>query len=423
MANLDDLMGVKAPAAAAVSAAVTPAAAAPAQSIFLSRLFGQLVQSTRIANALPDADDFRFNSTASAEFAQQAAATQKQLLSLMGLLSDAVRHPRESSVAHNARGAATPGALPVSTSLSSLGDSLDRFNAVVDTCDTALEKVDLLLDQHKGVTRGGIAGAGAQVAVVDAGGKLSQVSITAAHRIPPRSVAARLLTVPLCLLAFQFNSSHTMMKPQRQFAHLIDNSTQSWIPIITSKPNAQTPLPNYEKLRKEREQQAKTAPAAAAAQDDASAATREPLFPHPYKSEIENLSLESVCPSLLTAGKEQLYGSLGSVPCTWVDTPAALAAMAQELEAASEIAIDLEHHSWRSYQGLTCLMQISTRRADWLVDTLALRGSGGDLQRLNVAFTNPSIVKVNNHPAQHRLPHPNECPREHTFAPFLLPLQ
>ncbi len=38
-----------------------------------------------------------------------------------------------------------------------------------------------------------------------------------------------------------------------------------------------------------------------------------------------------------------------------------------------EIAIDLEAHMYRSFQGFVCLMQVSTREADWLVDTLALR--------------------------------------------------
>ena len=53
--------------------------------------------------------------------------------------------------------------------------------------------------------------------------------------------------------------------------------------------------------------------------------------------------------------------------------------------------MDLEHHSWRSFQGFLCLMQISTRDEDFVVDTIALRSS---LHRLNVVFTDPSVVKV-----------------------------
>lgn len=76
---------------------------------------------------------------------------------------------------------------------------------------------------------------------------------------------------------------------------------------------------------------------------------------------------------------------------TLVDTPEALVAMLQDLKAAKEIAIDLEHHDQRSYVGFTCLMQVSTREKDWIVDTLQLRS---ELQILNDVFADPSIVKV-----------------------------
>ncbi len=49
-------------------------------------------------------------------------------------------------------------------------------------------------------------------------------------------------------------------------------------------------------------------------------------------------------------------------------------------------------HIHRSYQGFTCLMQLSTRSADYLVDVLALRPHVGPaLARL---FADPSVVKV-----------------------------
>jgi exosome complex exonuclease RRP6 len=65
--------------------------------------------------------------------------------------------------------------------------------------------------------------------------------------------------------------------------------------------------------------------------------------------------------------------------------------MLDDLKRASEIAVDLEHHDYRSYHGFVCLMQISTRKQDWIVDTLELRE---ELIALNEVFTNPNIVKV-----------------------------
>ncbi|CAF4934575.1 unnamed protein product, partial [Rotaria magnacalcarata] len=84
--------------------------------------------------------------------------------------------------------------------------------------------------------------------------------------------------------------------------------------------------------------------------------------------------------------------SLDETKYLYVDTPDKLKTMNDHIENQSELAIDLEHHSYRSYQGFTCLMQISSRTEDFLIDTIALRD---ELHILNNIFTNPNIVKVN----------------------------
>jgi exosome complex exonuclease RRP6 len=66
--------------------------------------------------------------------------------------------------------------------------------------------------------------------------------------------------------------------------------------------------------------------------------------------------------------------------------------MKSKLEKANEIAIDLEHHHDRSFQGFVCLMQISTREEDFIVDTLRLKSKLGDA--LRGIFDNPNITKV-----------------------------
>ena len=83
--------------------------------------------------------------------------------------------------------------------------------------------------------------------------------------------------------------------------------------------------------------------------------------------------------------------SYEETPFTWVSTPAELAAMLEKLRGATEIAIDLEYHNYRTFGGFVCLMQISTREEDFVVDTLILRE---ELEDLNEVFTNPNIVKV-----------------------------
>ncbi|KAJ7435107.1 ribonuclease H-like domain-containing protein [Mycena galericulata] len=57
--------------------------------------------------------------------------------------------------------------------------------------------------------------------------------------------------------------------------------------------------------------------------------------------------------------------------------------------APPEIAIDLEHNNYRSYSGIVCLIQISTRTQDWIVNTLALRA---ELATGALVFTDPAVV-------------------------------
>ena len=63
-----------------------------------------------------------------------------------------------------------------------------------------------------------------------------------------------------------------------------------------------------------------------------------------------------------------------------------------EEERVLEIAIDLEAHTMRSYQGVTCLMQISTRFKDFIVDVIKLRLFVGDA--LRGVFDDPKKQKV-----------------------------
>jgi exosome complex exonuclease RRP6 len=85
------------------------------------------------------------------------------------------------------------------------------------------------------------------------------------------------------------------------------------------------------------------------------------------------------------------YRPLEETPLTWVSTPVQLAELIDKLRKAREVAVDLEYHSYRTYSGFVCLMQISTREEDWIVDPFELRD---EMEDLNEIFTNPNIVKA-----------------------------
>ena len=78
-------------------------------------------------------------------------------------------------------------------------------------------------------------------------------------------------------------------------------------------------------------------------------------------------------------------------PFEYIDDENDLGKIIDELTSYKEIAIDLEHHSHRTFAGITCLMQISTRDKDYVLDTISLRNK---MFLLNNVFVDPSIVKV-----------------------------
>ncbi|KDP39663.1 hypothetical protein JCGZ_02683 [Jatropha curcas] len=81
-----------------------------------------------------------------------------------------------------------------------------------------------------------------------------------------------------------------------------------------------------------------------------------------------------------------------STPFKLVEEVKDLKELAAKLRAVDEFAVDLEHNQYRSFQGLTCLMQISTRTEDFIVDTLKLRIHVGPY--LREVFKDPTKKKV-----------------------------
>lgn len=74
-----------------------------------------------------------------------------------------------------------------------------------------------------------------------------------------------------------------------------------------------------------------------------------------------------------------------------ISEPEQIDGLLDALMKCKEFAVDLEHHSYRSFMGITCLMQISTKDTDYIIDTLSLRDK---LCVLNEVFTKPTILKV-----------------------------
>lgn len=70
-------------------------------------------------------------------------------------------------------------------------------------------------------------------------------------------------------------------------------------------------------------------------------------------------------------------------PATYIDTTQALETLVQKLSGEEQLAIDTESNNMYAYYGQVCLIQVSTREQDYIIDPLAIdtMSSFGDLLR------------------------------------------
>ncbi|KAL1116675.1 hypothetical protein AAG570_005147 [Ranatra chinensis] len=155
-------------------------------------------------------------------------------------------------------------------------------------------------------------------------------------------------------------------RPQILFKDKIDNSNTPWVPGIKEKPNSLKPLAVLIEVNEEGYES----------------------YSHPYEYELDHWSPP---PNQLKYQRPELPRSLENTPYSYIETPEQLDLMMAELKDQNALAVDLEHHSYRSFMGFTCTLQISTKAKDYIVDALTLRHR---LHILNEIFTNPKIVKV-----------------------------
>uniref|UniRef100_A0A8C7FI80 Exosome complex component 10 n=1 Tax=Oncorhynchus kisutch TaxID=8019 RepID=A0A8C7FI80_ONCKI len=251
----------------------------------------------------------------------------------------------------------------------------ERFDLVVDSNDVILEKVGILLDDAAGVNR-------SQQPVMPAGFQPPKIVVSSWNRKGGDSGSGRSSET------FRLLQAKNVTRPQLKFREKVDNSNTPFTPKIFVKPNAIKPLPSCRSQRPED----LDVPAALAdfIHQQRTQEHVEDMFAHPYQYELDHLALPE---HLLSKPEPQMYKPLAETKCSFIDNLEDLVAVNEKLAKTSEFAVDLEDFLLNhvSFLGITCLMQISTRDEDFIIDTLELRS---ELYILNEAFTDPAIVKV-----------------------------
>ncbi|KAG6010571.1 hypothetical protein E4U21_005924 [Claviceps maximensis] len=216
-----------------------------------------------------------------------------------------------------------------------------RWQHIVDVVDSVLEKADTALDEYTGLIK-----------------RKEPPSADSAPKSKRTKSTAKVIR------------NANVSKPQTSFERKPDNFPSGpWKPILTNKPHAKVSL--------------EKSLVTFIGEDGVS------HYKHPYEIEISQMRYPQC-----TFEKQDPIPSQDaeSTQAIWVDTLEGVEAMLKELKTAKEIAVDLEHHDFRTYTGLVCLMQVSTRDKDWIVDTL--QPWRHKLEILNEVFADPSIIKV-----------------------------
>ncbi|XP_018316117.1 exosome component 10 [Mycetomoellerius zeteki] len=228
----------------------------------------------------------------------------------------------------------------------------EKFDLLLEANDQLLDQANILMDEESGILRN------PQVELV-----VSQMPRpvmngtwnikTNTDQVSDNSEKVRLL------------GGKNIQRPQLMFKDKIDNSSKPWMPRIKDKPNSLKPLALHVEEGEHGE-----------------------VFNHPYEFELDKFeTLECQLKKRIPVE----YKSLDDTNFVFIDKPADINILLEDLRNHKEIAVDLEHHSYRTFQGITCLMQISTIQTDYLIDTLSLRS---ELHQLNEIFTRSSILKV-----------------------------
>lgn len=195
-------------------------------------------------------------------------------------------------------------------------------------------------------------------------------------------------------LSFNFSSVSLVtanFKPQKSFQDSIVNSDLPFVPKLVIKHNAIKAFQkkNFRLIDENLSQNISKLNSYNSFTSNENWMTEDSLNEHPYLSELQSFVTpfeQLIAPSSI---KEVI--DLKNTPLKIIDTKNELESLINILNNVKEFAFDVEHHSLRSFLGLTCLIQISTSYLDFIVDPFPI---WKHMYLLNEPFSNSKILKI-----------------------------
>ncbi|XP_016961271.1 exosome component 10 [Drosophila biarmipes] len=246
----------------------------------------------------------------------------------------------------------------------------EQFEMVQECNDILFERITTNLDTKSGLRRNPQQVVEAQVDVMS-GSTSAEPAVASpqTQETPKAGSWNRTTGTPQrSMVSARLFTAKNIVRPQTQFKEPVDNSAQNpFVPRLKEKPNSLKPLallPEY---------------------DDAG---NIQSYLHPYEFELLKFQPPA---EQLQKQKPVLPPLMADTELMVVNTVEKLQQALEELRQAPQIAIDVEHHSYRTFMGITCLVQMSTRNKDYIFDTLILRD---EMHILNLVLTDPKKLKI-----------------------------
>lgn len=328
---------------------------------FVDNMTAALEASTSAAAQFPDKSDISFHRSMDRKFGRELDSTCDRVLQLTDkLLQLSVDNQNARSKSQG------KGRTIARRRLADEDDIVDHYHkTVVEPVDGLLEDADTNLDELNGQKK---------KAAIDID---AQIAARSSKKLPGPHFEEQ-----------AWRNDESVSKPQLLFRDKIDNSATAppWRPTLHDKPHAMVPLGFVVGKDEDSPLFISTDPA----KNKATRERQERALLHPYYYETRHLPYPT---SMFKQSTPQKPKDFDDTPFQFVETAEQLHEVTKELLNAKEIAVDLEYHQVHSYYGFICLMQISTREKDWVIDTLKLRHELRE-HKLGGVLVDPSIVKV-----------------------------
>ena len=234
----------------------------------------------------------------------------------------------------------------------------DLIELLTDANDQILERINIHLDEASGIKKDAdplLVSVSTSSRAISGSWNKRKSSEFKGDAKSSQSAGVKLLT------------AKNVSRPQLAFKDFINNTESPFEPRLQEKPHSRKPLSILIEY----------------AEDGTE------FFSHPYLFELDMLRPQDA--QLQRSNVDGKPKSLEESDCILVDTADKLKAMIAELKAQPVVALDTEAHRYRSYLGITSLVQLSSPDKDWIVDPYPI---WSEMTLLNELFADPKIVKV-----------------------------